>query len=244
MLMWMVFLHRHKLAGQLTAAATGQHPGREAQLRRLLGVAYLARQVNPARRRPQPRPTPEAHTDQPDHDDQAEQPPDASATQAPTAMADEPDTAPPASRRHQRDPGARRDHDGEARASDDDQPREQLVDGLQADADLPSARRHKPRTSTAPSHEPPALDDTHADHDQNTTNKRPSSNDRARPSAPRDAQPPREQDHDLAEQPPPEPPADEPPSLADELRADQAQRPSAAPGDDQATADDDAEPRA
>jgi hypothetical protein len=51
MLMWMVFLHRHKLAGQITAAIAGQQPGRDTQLRRLLGVAYLTRAVNPARRR-------------------------------------------------------------------------------------------------------------------------------------------------------------------------------------------------
>jgi hypothetical protein len=50
MLMWMVFLHRHKLAGQITNAIAGQQPGRDTQLRRLLGVAYLTRAVNPARR--------------------------------------------------------------------------------------------------------------------------------------------------------------------------------------------------
>jgi hypothetical protein len=51
MLMWMVFLHRHKLAGQITNAIAGQQPGRDTQLRRLLGVTYLTRAVNPARRR-------------------------------------------------------------------------------------------------------------------------------------------------------------------------------------------------
>jgi hypothetical protein len=52
MFMWMVFLHRAKLAGTITAAVSGQHPERDTQLRRLLGVAYLARRsVSPARRR-------------------------------------------------------------------------------------------------------------------------------------------------------------------------------------------------
>jgi hypothetical protein len=49
---WMVFLQREKLAGAITAAVSGQQPGRDAQLRRLLGVAYLARRAaSPARRR-------------------------------------------------------------------------------------------------------------------------------------------------------------------------------------------------
>lgn len=51
MLMWMVFLHRHKLAGQITNAIAGQQPGRDTQLRRLLGVSYLVNRVSPARRR-------------------------------------------------------------------------------------------------------------------------------------------------------------------------------------------------
>jgi hypothetical protein len=51
MFMWMVFLHRAKLAGTITAAVSGQHPERDTQLRRLLGIAYLARRsVSPARR--------------------------------------------------------------------------------------------------------------------------------------------------------------------------------------------------
>jgi hypothetical protein len=51
MFMWMVFLHRAKLAGTITAAVSGQHPERDTQLRKLLGVAYLAsRSVNSARR--------------------------------------------------------------------------------------------------------------------------------------------------------------------------------------------------
>jgi hypothetical protein len=51
MLMWMVFLHRHKLAGQITAAIAGQQPGRDTQLRRLLGLSLAATRIPPARRR-------------------------------------------------------------------------------------------------------------------------------------------------------------------------------------------------
>lgn len=50
-LLWMVFLQRHKLAARLVATVSGQAPEREAQLRRLLGVAYATRAVTPARRR-------------------------------------------------------------------------------------------------------------------------------------------------------------------------------------------------
>ena len=53
-LTWTVFLQRHRLAGQLGAAISGQHPEREAQLRRLLGLGYARRLVNPARRPPTP----------------------------------------------------------------------------------------------------------------------------------------------------------------------------------------------
>ncbi|WP_354700511.1 hypothetical protein DSM112329_00790 [Paraconexibacter sp. AEG42_29] len=51
-LLWMVFLQRHKLVGQLTAAVSGHTPGRDTQLRKLLGVAYAARTVTAARRPP------------------------------------------------------------------------------------------------------------------------------------------------------------------------------------------------
>ena len=53
-LTWTVFLQRHRLAGQLGAAISGQHPEREAQLRRLLGLGYATRLINPARRPPTP----------------------------------------------------------------------------------------------------------------------------------------------------------------------------------------------
>ena len=59
-LMWTVFLKRHALSGQLVAAVTGEHPEREASLKRLLGLAYTARAISPARRpasTPRPSPT-------------------------------------------------------------------------------------------------------------------------------------------------------------------------------------------
>lgn len=67
MFMWMVFLHRAKLAGTITSAVSGQHPERDTQLRRLLGVAYVARRsVNPARRRGgTSHPAPPAEGDEP-----------------------------------------------------------------------------------------------------------------------------------------------------------------------------------
>ncbi|UTI63928.1 hypothetical protein NBH00_21615 [Paraconexibacter antarcticus] len=49
-LLWTVFLQRGTLVGKLTTAVSGQAPGREAQLRRLLGIAYVAKNVLPARR--------------------------------------------------------------------------------------------------------------------------------------------------------------------------------------------------
>jgi hypothetical protein len=49
-LLWTVFLQRNTLVGKLTSAVSGQAPGREAQLRRLLGIGYVAKNVLPARR--------------------------------------------------------------------------------------------------------------------------------------------------------------------------------------------------
>jgi hypothetical protein len=253
MLMWMVFLHRHKLAGQITAAISGQQPGREAQLRRVLGVAFLARQVNPARRRARPRPGPEPDPDVPGPD-LGDVPERATPRpEPPAATTDEPDAAPaalPSSDRGHRGPSARRDHGGETRATDDSQPLDP-TDEQSIDTDVPPARRHAPRTRTTPGHEPPVADEPGTDDDQtrdeNTTNKRPSDEDRARPSAPRarDAQPRREQTQESAEEQPPEPWPDEPPSLADELRADQARRPAADNGaDGEPGHGEDSEPRA
>lgn len=51
LLMWLVFLRRRELAGQITSAIAGRAPGRDTELRRLLGVAAFGRVVNPARRR-------------------------------------------------------------------------------------------------------------------------------------------------------------------------------------------------
>jgi hypothetical protein len=51
LLMWMVFLRRHELAGHITSAIAGRAPGRDTELRRLLGLVAAARAVNPARRR-------------------------------------------------------------------------------------------------------------------------------------------------------------------------------------------------
>jgi hypothetical protein len=127
MLMWMVFLHRHKLAGQLTAAITGQQPAREAQLRKLLGIAYLARQASPARRRTYRRPDP-ADGDEAD--------PESGDDEGPEPEGPEPDAAPspesptphlPESGRGHGRPSARRDHGGARRIARDSQPLEEPV---------------------------------------------------------------------------------------------------------------------
>jgi hypothetical protein len=78
-LLWMVFLSRHKLANQLTTTLGGHQPGREAQLRRLLGVAYATRTITPARRRSTP---PRAQPTTPD------EPPANDTSQAPVAPPD------------------------------------------------------------------------------------------------------------------------------------------------------------
>jgi hypothetical protein len=251
MLMWMVFLHRHKLAGQITAAISGQQPGREAQVRKLLGVAYLARQVNPARRRPRTRPGPETDPDAPNADpDDVPEPATAPASAPPAPSTGEPDAAGaalPSSDRGHRRPSARRDHGGEAHAANDTDPLEP-ADHQTTDTDIRPARRHALRPRTAAGREAevaerPVVDDDQAC-DENTTNNTPSGEDRARPSQPRarDARPQHEQTPEPAEEAL-EPRADEPPSLADELRADQARRPTT--DTDGAPADgEDLEPRA
>jgi hypothetical protein len=234
MLMWMVFLHRGKLAGQITAAISGQQPGREAQVRKLLGVAYLARQVNPARRRQRARSGPEADPDAPSPDpDDAPEPATAPAPEPPTSTAGEPAAARPAlpcSDRGHRRPSARRDHGGETRAADDTEPLR--TDDQTTDTDVRPARRHRLHTRPTLDHRPAIADRPSADDDQareeNITNNRPSGGDRARPSAScaRDGRPQREQTPEPEEKAL-EPPSDESPSLADELRADQARRPNA-----------------
>ena len=114
MLMWMVFLHRHQLAGQLTAAISGQQPGREARLRRLLGVAYIARQVKPARRRhpnmaaaeaDESVPSAEPETDSSSHTPQ----PDAASPTHPETDDSSADAL-PSLRGHRPRRGSRRDH--------------------------------------------------------------------------------------------------------------------------------------
>jgi hypothetical protein len=147
MLMWMVFLHRHKLAGQLTAAITGQQPGREAQLRRLLGVAYVARSVNPARRR---RPSRQASgadepVGQPEPGSAGDVPEPATAPQTPST-----DDAAPSQQRpevlqslvpeHRPRRGSRRDH--RRRNSDADTGHE--TQPLEVRGDLPAREELAP----------------------------------------------------------------------------------------------------
>jgi hypothetical protein len=91
MLYWMVFLNRHKLAGQLIAAVSGQQPERDAQLRKVLGVAFVAWRMRPARRRGRgsgPAPDDREHEDDqsgPDNDDPTAEPPDGPAPAPPSS---------------------------------------------------------------------------------------------------------------------------------------------------------------
>ena len=88
-LTWTVFLQRHRLAGQVGAAISGQHPEREAQLRRLLGLGYASRLIKPARRRSAPTSPPRsngADAGRPQHAHAAW----ADATGVPTSRTEEP----------------------------------------------------------------------------------------------------------------------------------------------------------
>jgi hypothetical protein len=118
MFMWMVFLGRHKLAGSIIAAVSGHEPQREAHLRRLVGVAFLAhRAARPARR---PRPPRRDHASADPH--QPPTPPEPTPPEpapSPTPRAPE-----PSPRRHQR-PAPRRDHGGTRPARDDTAPLDQ-----------------------------------------------------------------------------------------------------------------------
>ncbi len=51
LLLWTVYLQRHALTAQLIGTVTGHQPGRDAQLRRLLGLRYASRAIIPAARR-------------------------------------------------------------------------------------------------------------------------------------------------------------------------------------------------
>jgi hypothetical protein len=257
MLMWMVFLHRHKLAGQLTAAVTGQQPGHDAQLRKLLGVAYIARQVKPAHRRPRPHSTPTDHDPDPDpapETETEETPESATAPDEPPTRAEPSRGGRAASREHRR-PSARRDHGGNDRPAEDTQALEHddhdhsVLD--EEDKPVRSARRHAARAAArrpeqATGDQPPRTEHDAA-HDRHATGGRRDGGGRARPSAEAaQARPHRahEEDDPVADMPP-EAAADEPPSLADELRADQARRPAPALGQDDPGSDgDDAEPGA
>jgi hypothetical protein len=254
LLMWMVFLHRHKLAGQLTAAVTGQQPGHDAQLRKLLGVAYIARQVKPARRRSRPHSAPADHDpDRVPEGETDETPESATAPDEPPARAEPSRDGRVASRGHGR-PSARRDHGGNDRPAEDTQALEHDDHDdavLEEDKPVRSARRHAARAAAgrperaAGDQEPRAEHD--ASNDRHATGGRRGGGGRARPSTEAaEARPHRvhEEDDPVADVPL-EAMADEPPSLADELRADQARRPDPALGEDDPGSDgDDAEPGA
>jgi hypothetical protein len=156
MLMWMLFLHRNQLAGQLIAAVSGQQPAREAQLRKLLGVAYLARQINPARRRTRPRPqtAADAADPEPGEDQSGDQEPPT----GPSAGLDAPiepgppnpaTSRPPVVATHGR-PSARRDHGGARPAARDTQPLKDSPD-QRAATDEPES----PAATQAPAATPP-----------------------------------------------------------------------------------------
>jgi hypothetical protein len=244
MFMWMVFLHRHNLAGQLTAAVTGQQPGREAQLRKLLGVAYLARHVNPARRRthrrPQTQPSAdvEDHGPEPEHGDAPE--PATAPHDAPTVPGGlEPSPRASTSGRGHGRPSARRDH-GDTAAVDDTQTLDPHDNQSPDQRAAGSARRHAPGTA-ADRHEHPGDNEPHAARvppaDDRAIDHRPADvrGSRRSSDAVSNAQPTDGEDGHVAHEPP-DPAPDEPPSLADELHADQARRPHPT-SDDEPVAD-------
>jgi hypothetical protein len=227
MLMWMVFLRRNQLAGQLIQAVSGQQPDREAHLRKLLGVAYLARTVTPARRRRSaPTPPDDRH---PEPDDGPLDEPTPPALENPAA-----DPA-PTGRTHGR-PSARRDHGGDRPiAQDTSGP---ITDDEPTRSSRPHARRRP--ADTRPSSETRTAPTDHADAPAATTDvEPPTAATRRRPRtdatdqrsdhSSRSRRPADDEDR-LGEPedevaPAPAPVADgPPPSPLEELRADQARR--------------------
>jgi hypothetical protein len=247
LLMWMVFLHRHKLAGQLTAAVTGQQPGHDAQLRKLLGVAYIARQVKPARRRSRPHPAPADHDDPEPEAETEETPQPATAPAEPPTLPESHSGGRAPSRGHGR-PSARRDHGGNERLTEDTQALDHDGPVLEEDKPGRSAHRHPARRPGQATGDQPLRTEHEAAEDRHATDGRRDGGGRARPSteSPAEPRPHRaHEEHDPAADVPPEAAADEPPSLAEELRADQARRPDPARGEGEPGSDgDDAEPGA
>jgi hypothetical protein len=152
MLMWMVFLRRHQLAGQLISAVSGQQPERDTQLRKLLGVAggtaYALHRWRQARRRNHATYVPPSHgTDDtsggdPGDGDPADQP-----------LGPDPE---PSDRRHDRPP-ARRDHGGDRPVAGD------TAEPI-ADDHLPrSGRAHARPASASTTDVEPGVDRRHGD---------------------------------------------------------------------------------
>jgi hypothetical protein len=240
MLLWMVFLQRDKLAGHITAALAGQHPGRDTQLRRLLGVAYATSLVNPARRRRPPTPPDEPAADpEPRGDGDPGEVPESATAPPPNEL------PAPSPRRHQPPTGPRHDHrrrraDREPRTDDDELLRpdpmpDRRVEHADGDEQQPDgsieSRRHTGRVRH-----------THHDAAEEAQGEEPFESGPPRPSAPRSQPVAGRADHHGgrpqapavanaadeqpdAEGPGAEPDRDEPPSLADELRRDRARRP-------------------
>jgi hypothetical protein len=226
--MWMVFLHRAKLAGTLTAAVSGQHPERDTQLRRLLGIAYLARRsVTPARRgggSGQP-PSPAGNDEPSPPSDEA--PPPSGTTPPPTGprpgavSGSEPGTlatdgdrgAPPDSGRTHVGPGARR------------------VAGEANRPSLPaSGRRHSATTSgddEQERHDASRVGSDARPVEQHALERADRAVEAAAASGRRPSNSERSSDRALEHDDPPSLRATAetaPPSLADELRADRAGR--------------------
>ena len=231
MFMWMVFLHRAKLAGTITAAVSGQHPERDTQLRRLLGIAYLARRsVTPARRpsgsaqppSPAGNGKPSTPGDEPPPMNGSTPPPTdpgpASDDSGPGTLPTDGDRgAPPDSRRAHAEPGARRSDGERSRSSlpasgrshpstttngDDGQERE---DASRASSVAKPAERHAPsgRASRRAADAPAASKRRPSDSERSSDRARNEYDDSPSPRATGKSAPP---------------------SLADELRADRAGR--------------------
>jgi hypothetical protein len=241
MLMWMVFLQRNKLAGQLIQAVSGQQPDREAHLRKLLGVAYLARTITPARRR-RPAPTrPDDHNPEPDDDPVAE--PSPPGPEAPSA-----DPA-PTGRTHGR-PSARRDHGGDRPVAQDTAG--PITDDEPPRSSRPDTRRRRPAETETEAEtsggqaDPAAAVDVERPTGAARRRRRAGAADRPdHPERPAPSSRP-QGDEQIGEPqdpvPPPAPSASgQPPSPADELRADQARR--RAPADPPSEGDGETEDR-
>ncbi len=208
MLYWMVFLNRHKLAGQLIAAVTGHQPERDAQLRKVLGVAFVAWRMRPARRRGRgtgPAPDDREHEDDqpgPDNDDPTAEPPDGPAPTPPSSPPDVPRS--PLGPRHGSVRRRRGDDHGRVHRHDELAGR----DGRESDG-----RRHRParRPSDDDSRPEPVDKRRPLDGPRPDELRRPA----GRPTHTRPA----------ADEPEPRPPAfAAPPSPTDELLADELRR--------------------